>query len=37
MGSFLLGLVESFLYGLYIAVLYVPLYSFLSRRFGKRA
>lgn len=36
-GGFLLGLVESFLYGLYIAALYAPLYNFLSRRLGKRA
>lgn len=35
-GSFLLGLVESFLYGLYIAALFVPLYNFLSLRLGKR-
>ncbi len=34
-GGFLLGLVESFLYGLYIAALYVPLYNPLSRRFGR--
>lgn len=35
-GSFLLGLVESFLYGLYIAALFVPLHNFLSLRLGKR-
>lgn len=34
-GVFLLGLVESFLYGLYLAALYVPLTSFLSRRLGR--
>jgi hypothetical protein len=33
-GSFFLGLVESFLYGIYAAALLVPLYSFFSRRMG---
>lgn len=33
-GGFFLGLVESFLYGLYAAVLFVPLYSFFSKRLG---
>ncbi len=30
--SFLIGLVESYLYGWYIAVVWVPLYNFFSRR-----
>ena len=30
-GSFLLGLVESFLYGVYAAVVFAPLYNFFSR------
>ncbi|MFQ6000888.1 MAG: DUF5676 family membrane protein [Anaerolineae bacterium] len=34
MGGFLLGLVETFLYGLYIAALFVALYNPLSRRLG---
>ena len=34
-GGFTLGLVESFLYGLYIAALFVPLHNFFSRRFGR--
>jgi len=33
--SFVIGLVESFLYGLYIAALFVPLYGFFSRWFGR--
>ncbi len=33
-GSFILGLVESFLYGVYTAVLFVPLYSVFNRRTG---
>ena len=32
--SFVLGLVESFLYGVYAALVFVPLYNWLSRRFG---
>jgi hypothetical protein len=30
--SFLLGLIESFLYGIYFGLVYVPLYNFLRRR-----
>lgn len=29
-GSFFLGLVESFLYGIYTALIFVPLYNFFS-------
>jgi hypothetical protein len=32
--GFLLGLVESFLYGVYAAIVYVPLYNWLTKRFG---
>ena len=31
-GSAILGLVESFLFGAYVGVVYVPVYNFLSRR-----
>ncbi len=31
-GGFILGLVESFLYGAYIGLVYVPIYNYLSRR-----
>ncbi len=34
-GSFLLGLVESFLYGVYIGLVYVPLYNTLHRRWAR--
>lgn len=33
--GFLLGLVESFLYGVYAGLVYVPIYNFLQRRWGK--
>jgi hypothetical protein len=33
-GSFLLGLVESFLYGIYVALVFVPLYNYFKRKFG---
>jgi hypothetical protein len=31
---FLLGLIESFLYGVYAAIVYVPIYNWLTKRFG---
>ena len=31
-GGFLLGIVESFLYGAYIGIVFVPIYNFLSRK-----
>jgi hypothetical protein len=31
-GGFILGLVESFLYGIYIGIVFVPLYNFFHRR-----
>lgn len=33
-GSFFLGLVESFLYGIYVALVFVPLYNYFKRKFG---
>lgn len=32
--GFLLGLVQSFLYGAYAGLVYVPIYNFLQRRWG---
>lgn len=34
-GSFFLGLVESFLYGIYLALVFVPLYNFFKTKFEK--
>jgi len=31
-GGFILGLVESFLYGIYIGIVFVPVYNFFHRR-----
>ena len=31
--GFLIGLVESFLYGIYAGMVYVPVYNFFKRRF----
>ncbi len=33
--GFCLGLIESFLYGFYAGIVYVPIYNFLTRRWGK--
>ncbi len=33
-GGFILGLVESFLYGAYIGIVFVPIYNFIDRRWG---
>jgi hypothetical protein len=35
--SFLLGRVESFLYGAYAGLVFCPIYNFLHRRWGARA
>ncbi len=35
-GGFLLGLIESFLYGIYIGIVFVPVYNFINRRCGVR-
>jgi hypothetical protein len=32
--GFLLGLVESFLYGVYIGIVFVPIYNFFNKRWG---
>ena len=34
--SFFLGLVETFLYGIYFALIFVPLYNFFKRKFETR-
>lgn len=34
MGGFILGLVESFLYGAYTGIVFVPVYNFLSKRWN---
>lgn len=36
-GSFLLGMVESFGYGLYIALVFCPIYNFLAENFASRS
>ncbi|MFQ5945577.1 MAG: hypothetical protein ACE5NC_04925 [Anaerolineae bacterium] len=36
LASYALGLVESFLYGVYAAVVFVPLYNWLARQLGER-
>ncbi|BAU49779.1 hypothetical protein SVA_3231 [Sulfurifustis variabilis] len=33
--GFLLGLVESFLYGVYAGIVYVPIYNWLASRYGE--
>ena len=32
--GFVLGLIESFLYGVYIGIVFVPIYNFVSTRWG---
>ena len=34
--GFLLGLAESFLYGVYAGIVFVPIYNWLARRFATR-
>jgi len=34
-GGFLLGLAESFLYGVYIGLVFVPVYNFINKRWGR--
>ncbi len=34
-GGFLLGLAESFLYGVYVGLVFVPIYNFINKRWGK--
>ncbi len=33
--SFALGLIESFLFGVYSGLVYVPIYNYFSRRWGE--
>ncbi len=33
-GGFMLGLVESFLYGAYVGIVFVPIYNVMLRRWG---
>ncbi len=34
--SFLLGLVETFIYGIYFSLVFVPLYNYFQSRFARR-
>lgn len=34
--GFILGLVESFLYGVYAGIVFVPVYNFINRRWGSK-
>ncbi len=34
-GGFFLGLIESFLYGVYVGIVFVPIYNFLNRKWCK--
>ena len=34
LGGFFLGLIESFLYGVYAGLVFVPIYNFFTRRWG---
>lgn len=34
LGSFFLGLVEAFLYGAYVGLVFTPIYNTVQRRFG---
>lgn len=33
-GGFILGLIESFLYGAYIGIVFVPIYNFINKKCG---
>jgi hypothetical protein len=33
-GTFIIGLVESFLYGVYAALVYTPIYNFYNNKWG---
>ena len=35
--GFVIGLIESFLYGVYAGMVYVPVYNFFARRFDHRS
>lgn len=34
-GGFILGLAESFLYGVYIGIVFVPIYNFINKKMSK--
>ncbi len=34
-GGFILGLIESFLYGAYVGIVFVPLYNFINKKWGR--
>lgn len=34
--GFVLGLIESFLYGVYIGIVFVPIYNFINKRWGNK-
>jgi len=34
-GGFILGLIESFLYGVYVGIVFVPIYNFINRKWCK--
>jgi len=34
--GFILGLVESFLYGVYAGIVFVPIYNFVNRKLGPK-
>jgi len=34
LGGFILGLIESFLYGAYIGIVFVPIYNFINKKWG---
>ncbi|MEW6109813.1 MAG: DUF5676 family membrane protein [Nitrospirota bacterium] len=34
-GGFVLGLVESFLYGVYIGIVFVPVYNFINKKWAR--
>lgn len=36
-GGFCVGLIESFLYGVYAGIVFVPIHNFLTRRWGESA
>jgi hypothetical protein len=35
LGGFILGLIESFLYGVYIGIVFVPIYNFINKKWGR--
>ncbi len=36
-GGFILGLIESFLYGAYIGIVFVPIYNFVNGKWGAQS